>query len=250
MASGCTDVGCVREHNEDSILVDMAGQLFIVADGMGGERGGEEASRLAVETIQEYFSRGQSFTDSDFPFGYLNNVDRVQNRMVNAIRLANREIRSAARCEELEGMGSTIVAVYVTGKLAVIGSVGDSRVYLHRTGVLRQITHDDSYIGNKLETGEITEAEAAIHPLRHVLTEAAGAKDDIEVQVSELELVPGDRLLMCSDGAHGVLEDDIFDKALSAGQNAGETTKYLVSRARRAGGPDNISCIVIDYNED
>jgi len=249
-AAGYTDKGCIRERNEDCILVDRTRQLFIVADGMGGERGGQRASQLAVSTVQEYFSSTRSFADSDWPFGYLHDLDLVQNRMLTAIKLANRDIRSAAKSGEFAGMGSTLTVVYVVGSIAVIGSVGDSRVYLYRSGILRQITRDDSLIGNLTETGALTEAQAAIHPQRHVLTEAAGARDDVNVEVKELELAHGDRLLVCSDGAHGVLDDLIFATALSVMEHPEETTRYLVSRAKREGGPDNISCIIIDHGED
>ena len=247
VAAGCTDVGCVREHNEDHILVDVTEQFFIVADGMGGERGGAEASRIAVETVQECFTNTSPVGDASWPFGYLNNLDLVQNRMLTAIKLANRNIRIAAQADEFEGMGSTLVVLYVRGNIAVLGSVGDSRIYLCRSGALRQVTHDDSYIGDLLQAGAITEAEAAIDPHRNMLTEAVGARDDIKVEVSELELVDGDRLMMCSDGLHGVVEDEVIEKALSVRQDPDATTRYLVARARRAGGPDNISCIVIDY---
>src|SRR5436190_16979058 len=133
VVSGCTDIGCVREYNEDCILVDSTRQLFAVADGMGGERGGAFASRIAVDSLGDYFSRARTGGEEDWPFGYFHDLNLVQNRMLTAIKTANRAIRAkAAEDENLAGMGSTIAAVYVIGTKAVVGNVGDSRVYLRR----------------------------------------------------------------------------------------------------------------------
>lgn len=250
VVSGCTDIGCQREYNEDCILVDLTGQLFVVADGMGGERGGACASRLAVDTVRDYFSTPRTGGEQDWPFGYLHDLNLVQNRMLTAIKLANRAIRSRAEEDEnLAGMGSTVAVVYVIGKKAVVGSVGDSRVYLWRTHLLTQVTRDDSFVYDLLEAGAITPEQAAIHPDRHKLLMAAGVQENIRIRrPEELELAAGDRLLMCSDGIHGVLDDTVLGKALSTAQDPEATVRYLVSRARRQGGPDNISCIIIDYD--
>lgn len=250
-AFGSTDPGCQRELNEDRILVDTTYNIFVVADGMGGQRCGERAAETAVQSVKNYFQTTAGRKEITWPFGYDAAIDFTQNMVVTAIKLANRRVwREAEAVAEYTGMGSTIVAIYVTGNLAVIGSVGDSRVYFYRDKNLKAITKDDSLIARLVESGAITAAEAANHPMRSVLTEAIGAKENVNAQVHELRLEDGDRLMLTSDGVHGVIDESSLRQFLAAGPDIKSTVEKIVEEARRRGGPDNISCVMVEYRKD
>ena len=199
-AFGLTDTGCARQLNEDRISLDPAHNIFTVADGMGGQRCGERAAEIAVQSVQNYFQTTSDRKEITWPFGYDATIPLEQNLMLTAIKLANLHVRQEAEAvAECPGMGSTIVAAYITGNTAVIGSVGDSRLYLYRGKTLTPLTKDDSFIARLIDSGSITPAEAASHPMRSVLTEAVGAKESVTVQVHELQLADGDRLMLTSD---------------------------------------------------
>jgi serine/threonine protein phosphatase PrpC len=248
---GLTDTGCQRELNEDRILVDLSYNVFVVADGMGGQRCGERAAETAVQSVKSYFQMTAGRKEITWPFGYDASIALIQNLMVTAIKLANRKVwRDAESAAEYTGMGSTVAAVYIAGDKAIIGSVGDSRVYHYRGKTLRLLTKDDSLIARLIETGAITLAEAATHPMRSVLTEAVGAKENINVQIHEVHLIQGDRLMLTSDGVHGVIEDTVLRGILDSGDDIQTLVKNVVKEARDRGGPDNISCIVVEYKDE
>ena len=247
-AFGLTDTGCERQLNEDRIVLDKEHNIFTVADGMGGQRGGDRAAEITVQIVEKYFQTNAGQTDITWPFGYDPTISTAQNLMMAAIKLANRSVRQEAETvAEYAGMGSTIVAAYIAGNTAVIGSVGDSRLYLYRGKTLTPITRDDSFIVRLVETGAITPAEAASHPMRNVLTEAVGSKEDVNVQIHELQLADGDRLMLTSDGAHGVIDQPSLRMILDSGNDIKSTVEEIIAEARRRGGPDNISCIIIEY---
>jgi serine/threonine protein phosphatase PrpC len=250
VAFGLTDAGCERELNEDRILLDPAFNIFMIADGMGGQRCGERAAEIAVQSVKSYFQTTAGRKEITWPFGYDATVAFTQNLMMTAIKLANRRVwREAETVAEYTGMGSTIVAVYVTGDTAIIGSVGDSRLYLYRGKALTPMTKDDSLIARLVESGAITLAEAASHPMRSVLTEAVGAKENVHVQVRELQLADGDRLILTSDGAHGVIDEPSLRKIFDSGSDVNSTVEKIIAEARQRGGPDNISCIIVEYRK-
>jgi protein phosphatase len=248
VAHGVTDAGCERELNEDRILLEPAYNLFMIADGMGGQRCGECAAELAVQSVKDYFQATAGRKEITWPFGYDETIDFSQNLMATAVKLANqRVLREAETAAEYAGMGSTLVATHIAGDTAVIGSVGDSRLYLYRGKSLTQMTKDDSLIARLVESGAITQAEAASHPMRSVLTEAIGAKEKVNVQVREVQLAEGDRLILTSDGAHGVIDGPSLRRIFDSGSDVKSTAEQIIAEARQRGGPDNVSCIIIEY---
>ena len=252
---GLSDLGCVRSENEDRILVDGDLALFIVADGMGGHSHGEVAAQLAVATIQDFIRSSQNRRlDVTWLFGYDFRVSTAENRLLTAIQLANRRVwELSERAPEYAGMGTTVAAVLVYDDLAAIASVGDSRAYLFRGDELGSLTVDDTWVGAMLRQGTLDASQVAQHPMRNVLTQAAGARATIEVQTLEHKFLDYDLLLLSSDGLHGVVEDRTICTILSAAARAGEglkqTAARLVDAAREQGAPDNISCILLRYSE-
>ena len=245
---GLSDVGCVRTSNQDRILIDEQLGLFLVADGMGGHRHGEDAAELAIRSGQYYIGASRDRFDVSWPFGYDLNRSVDENRLVTAIQLANRQVwRRTEESPECAGMGTTMVAVVVNNDRAAIGSVGDSRVYLLRDGELTQLTMDDTWVGNLIRTGALTEAQAKTHSMRHVLTQAIGSHDLVEVHTCEHVFSDGDMLLLTSDGIHGVVEHSTLRSMLYASRSVEETVKQVVEAAKANGGPDNASCILLKY---
>lgn len=221
-----TDIGRVRERNEDSVLVDPP--LYVVADGMGGHRGGQVASQVALETMEELATEG--------PGSLADHVHRA-NRAV-----WDRSVED----ERLSGMGTTLTAARIDGASALIAHVGDSRAYLLRDGMLRQLTTDHTLVDRMVKSGEITEAEAEVHPHKNVLTRALGTDEQVEVDEDSIALVDGDRLLICSDGLTGMVTEDQIQAILENSDHPQQAADRLVKAANRAGGIDNISVVVLD----
>lgn len=220
-----TDIGRVRERNEDSVLVDPP--LYVVADGMGGHRGGQVASRVALETLEELAADGGSLSDH--------------------VRGANRAVWDrSVEDERLSGMGTTLTAARIEGASALIAHVGDSRAYLLRDGMLRQLTADHTLVARMVRSGEITEAEADVHPHKNVLTRALGTDEEVEVDEDTIALLDGDRLLLCSDGLTGMVTEDQIQAILEQSDRPQQAADRLVKAANRAGGIDNITVVVLD----
>jgi protein phosphatase len=248
-AAGSTDQGCIRSRNEDRILVDTERGLFIIADGMGGERCGDIAAEVAVRAVDEYLVQAQE-SEEPWPFGYDSSLTETQNRIVNVVRLANHKVWEASRqIQDCEGMGSTLSVLMVAGDVATIGNVGDSRVYVCRNMCLQQLTRDDAIVSNLIDAGEITIEEAKTHPLRNVLTLTIGHEEDIAVHLIEFTLRSGDRVLLCSDGLHGPVDEAEIEQVIQTRLNPRETVEALVASALQQGGPDNVSCIVVLVSE-
>ncbi len=250
---GHSETGSVRDGNEDRLLMDERLSLFAIADGMGGHNYGEVAAELALATLQRYVD-SSSGSDVTWPFGYDFSLSLDGNRLITAIQLANRHVWSrSGDTSEYAGMGTTVAAVLVTGNKAAIASVGDSRVYLFRAGALELLTKDDTWVGAMVRQGSLDPAEAPHHPMRNVLTQAAGAREDIHVHLAEQALLDGDLLLVSSDGLHGVVEEEQIRSLLgaTAGINAlNDTAAALIQAAMDRGAPDNVSCIVLRYTDD
>jgi PPM family protein phosphatase len=221
-----TDIGRVRERNEDSILVEPP--LYVVADGMGGHRGGQVASQVALETLEELAAEGG---------GSLSDHVHRANRAV-----WDRSVED----ERLSGMGTTLTAAQVDGASALIAHVGDSRAYLLRDGELRQLTADHTLVARMVKSGEITEAEADVHPHKNVLTRALGTDEEVEVDEDTVALLDGDRLLLCSDGLTGMVTEDQIQAILENSDRPQQAADRLVKAANRAGGIDNISVVVLE----
>ncbi len=248
---GLSDTGCVRPDNEDRILVDEKLGLFAVADGMGGHSFGEVAAELALLAMQQYIDSSRDRSDVTWPFGYDFNLSLDGNRLATAVLLANRRVWK--RSEELPqyaGMGTTIAAVLIGGDRATVANVGDSRVYLLRRSELRALTADDTWVGAMVRQGTLDPSEVPHHPMRNVLTQAAGAREDINVQLLEQELADGDQLMISSDGLHGVVEEGDMQSILSEAGNLGRSADGLIAAARNQGAPDNVSCILLRYSSD
>lgn len=237
---GLSDVGCVRELNEDSFCVhgfkDGNEKGFcVLADGMGGHNAGEVASQNAVKLIAEELQR-------------LSAEDEIPKKLNEAIMSANQRIYKMS-CENSihSGMGTTVVATYITEGNAYIANVGDSRAYAIRGNEIVQITTDHSVVSELLMSGMITYEEARNHPQRNIITRAVGTEENVKVDVFEYNFSVGDILLMCSDGLSTMLDDgEIFSIATSE-ETAEKTVNKLIESAKGKGGIDNITAICIRF---
>ena len=229
VSAAASDIGRARQANEDAYLVDDP--LFVVADGMGGHVAGDVASSTAIETIKRAWD------------GTSSNPDQLPT----IIKDANREVFRRAETEgELRGMGTTCTAILIDRTTAHVAHVGDSRAYLLRSGEFSQVTQDHTVVGRMEREGKLTKEEAAHHPHRNVITRALGIEGEVEVDTWELELVEGDRLLICSDGLNGMLDDATIAQILAADPDPNVAVQRLVDAANEAGGEDNITVIILD----
>lgn len=232
-----TDVGLVREHNEDSYLAGA--NVYAVADGLGGHQGGEVASRIAVEILEH----GMGTVDGGDDTG-------VPERLLSSILAANEDIfRKAEADPKLQGMGTTITAMVAGRGRVFLAHVGDSRAYLLRDGELRALTEDHTLVHRMVSEGQLTEDEAAIHPQRSILTRALGIEDEIEVDQATVEVTAGDRLLLCSDGLTGMVDHDGIAGIMREAGDPQEASDRLVHAAVKAGGADNVTTVVLDVVE-
>jgi protein phosphatase len=248
---GVTHPGRVRKNNEDALLCDPELGLFLVADGMGGHNAGEVASRLAVEAIKGFLAKSAGGDDFTWPYGIDPRLSFQGNRLMTAIRLANRRVFKAGESrDEYTGLGTTIVAALIDDDQLTFSGVGDSRVYLCGHGKLQQLTQDDSWVATVLarEPGMEDAATLATHPMRHVLTNVLGAREQMEMEVADRALEGGDRLLLCSDGLHGALDDATLQRVLTESATAAAAAEELVRLALERDGSDNITALVVDMN--
>lgn len=233
---GKTDVGLVRKINQDFIFysresVGAFPNLFIVADGMGGHNAGDFASRYAVECFLSYIKNSK-------PDALIRMVDE-------GIKYANKKImEKAAEDENLRGMGTTMVVAYVEDGQLFVANIGDSRLYLLDKQI-NQVTEDHSFVATLVRAGELTPAEARVHPDKNVITRAVGAAENAKVDFFEVDLEPGDQILMCSDGLSNMVEDEVLYDIVK-NTYIGDVVDGLIDEAKRNGGSDNIAVIVID----
>lgn len=247
-----TDVGLKRNENEDSYLVDESSLLFIVADGMGGHAAGNLASRVAVESICDFYRRFSSSSVDVLPYGANPDLSEQANRITNAISVANDKIRQiATRSEQLSGMGTTVVSALLNGRMATISNVGDSRAYLFRQSGYRQITEDHSWVNEQLRQNLISAEDARVHPWRNVITRALGSREFVEVDIFEERIRGKDQILLCSDGLSGLVDDiTMFEIITDASAGQEEKADRLIVEAKKAGGTDNITLILIMFLEE
>jgi len=225
-----TDVGRMRAHNEDSVLAQPP--LFVVADGLGGHEAGEVASSLAVETLRDHAPRRPD-----------------ANALARAVRAANREvIRAAKEGIGKPGMGTTITAAIVEGGHITLAHVGDSRAYLLHGGILQRLTDDHSMVADMVRRGQLTEADARVHPNRSVITRALGTDVNMVADTYEIDASYGDRLLLCSDGLSGMLDDARIAEVLGGYRDPAAAAQALIEAANEAGGHDNISVVIVDID--
>lgn len=246
-AFGITDVGRKRRHNEDAYLLDAERGLFVVADGMGGHAAGEVASRITVESIQEYLALRDDEGESTWPFGFNNRYSMEGNLLSTAIKKANeRVIRAVQNRPELKGMGTTVVAALFDAERATLVHVGDSRCYLYRRGELRRLTDDHSWVQEQVNAGILTPEEATSHPLKNVVTRALGGSPNVLPDLLEVPFEAGDSFLLCSDGLTGMMADDEISSILASEGLAESRVRALVDLANDRGGVDNITVLLVD----
>jgi len=242
-SGSATDVGRVRGSNQDQLLEEP--RLFAVADGMGGHAGGEVAARLAVDALRSTFT-----------------LEPTLEGLRRAVDQANVAVwRQSQIQSDLRGMGTTLTAAALvadsggsagphTRDVVAIANVGDSRTYLYSSGRLTQVTADHSLAEEKVRLGELTEAEAAVHPHRHILTRALGISPEVDVDLWELRLDPGDRILLCSDGLTNEVGTDEIARVLGSESDPDVAAQALVHSANEHGGNDNITVVVVDVLPD
>lgn len=237
----------VRTHNEDCFHIDPALQIFVVADGMGGHAAGEVASRLTVESIQEFIAGTEDDHDNTWPFGYNNRYSVDGNRLSTAVERANEKVmRAVVNRPELKGMGTTVVAALFDEKRATLVHVGDSRAYLYRDSELRRLTDDHSWVQEQVNAGILSEEEARSHPLKNVVTRALGGGAHVAVDLIEIPVGDGDRFLLCSDGLTGMVSDEEITEALSSSRSLEQIVRGLIDLANERGGVDNITAITVE----
>lgn len=251
IAAGASDVGLQREHNEDSFIVLKEYDLFVVADGMGGHRAGDVASKLATETISEFF-KSTANDDVTWPFHFDTNLSEEENRLLTGIRVANRQIfERSTRSREYHGMGTTVVgAMFSERKQRMyIGHVGDSRCYRVRDQQIQLLTRDHSLINDYLlAMPELTEEQRSELP-KNVITRALGMQDQVVVDLQHDDPHPGDVYVLCSDGLSGMVTDEEILKIVNASSDIGEACAQLIARANEHGGEDNVTTVVIEIDD-
>ncbi len=241
-----TDVGCVRQNNEDNLGYDTRFGIFVVCDGMGGMAAGEVASKLAVDTILTYFRRAS--TNGSYPkIGKsFENVSERANTLASAIQLANEAVHEAAESHPAQaGMGSTVVALLVRGSFVSIAHVGDSRIYLIRHNEIRQLTNDHSLVMEQVRRGLITLEEAHHSEMQNIIIRALGSDAKVEPDLDDMMSLPGDILLLCSDGLTRHVPDDKLLQIITNAPTLGNGCDQLVQAAKDAGGDDNITCLLL-----
>jgi serine/threonine protein phosphatase PrpC len=251
-AYGVSDAGRVRKTNEDRFVSDIDLRLFAVADGMGGHQAGEVASQLAIEALTAFIKLSVSDTDLTWPYGIDPKLTFDGNRLRTGICLANRRVfRAAESSDDYAGMGTTMVGLLINGPDVAIGSVGDSRLYLLSKNGLQQITVDDSWAAKILaQDPTLKPEEISHHPMRNVLTNVLGAREAVEVSLTERRLSPGDTLLLCSDGLHGVLQPSTIRHHLVNASGLEGVPRALIDAALDQGSRDNVTALVIRYEAD
>ncbi len=228
-----SDVGKVRSSNQDSGYAGV--NLFFVADGMGGHAGGDIASAITAQHV----------ATADEP---VENSQQAEQKLIDYIWQANEKLgASVDQHSELAGMGTTFSGIFVNGTSVSIGHIGDSRIYLARDGVVKQITSDHTFVQRLVDTGRITEEEALVHPRRSVLMRVLGDVEQFpEVDLETFETKAGDRWLVCSDGLSGVVPERLMHRILLSTSTVQEATELLVGEALEFGAPDNVTVVLVD----
>jgi len=241
-----TDVGRVRDNNEDAYRIEPSLGLYVISDGMGGEAHGELASNLAVDTIVEHCKASLDDPSITAHGEARPELSSRTNRLAGAIHLANSRIYDAGeRNLEQRGMGATVVAAWLEGQRLSLAHVGDSRAYLLRAGALEQLTADHSLVAEQVRQGLITPQQAESSELQNVLTRALGPHEVVGIDADEHQLMPGDTILMCTDGVSRMVTDEEIGSTLMTSISAQQAADRLIELANENGGVDNSSAIVI-----
>jgi len=250
--AGKTDVGLLRDRNEDSFLVFPKHRFAAVADGMGGHLSGDVASALAVSTLLDFYSNTVG-PDRTWPFQYDEDLTEEENCVVVGVRLANQHVFSRARrSQNASGMGTTIVAVMFTpdARQVSVGHVGDSRCYRIRDGHITQLTSDHSLVSEVTEIAPWLSDDEVNQLPSNVITRALGMAPDVVVDLLTTETRPGDSYLLCSDGLNGMLSDEEILSAFDSSEDLDNVCSELVTRANAAGGNDNTTVVIVSVKGD
>lgn len=232
--AGYSDPGVVRPVNQDSYYIDPQGRFYLVADGMGGHAGGQEASLIATQTIQAYL---EEYWDTDVP---------SEELLEDALYDANRVIlEDQYQHPERSDMGTTVVVVLFRQDRSWYTHIGDSRLYRLRNNKLEQVSEDHTWVARALKMGDISLEQAKTHPWRHVLFQCLGRRDLRQVEVYPLEVEPGDRLMMCSDGLTEEVPDEKIATILGLETSSEQIVINLIEAAKTAGGSDNITVVLV-----
>ena len=251
VSSGLSDVGRVRTNNEDSFRIVEALNLFILSDGMGGEAHGEVASAMAVDIINKYCESEREDSGATVLDEAPTNLGSQTRRLKNAVTQANFQIFQAAqKNSEQRGMGATITALWLKDTMLSIAHVGDSRAYLLRSGNLQQLTNDHSLVAEQVRRGLITPQQAEESDMQSVLLRALGAHPDVEIDTDEVEIMPRDVLLLCSDGLTRMVTEPEIAGALQAETVPSAAAERLIALANENGGIDNVTVIVVRFEDD
>ncbi|MBZ5530649.1 MAG: protein phosphatase 2C domain-containing protein [Acidobacteriia bacterium] len=269
--AGKTDTGCVRQNNEDNFGFDSRYGIFVVCDGMGGQAAGEVASKMGVDVLLKYFREvapsvspktaairataaitpipetdDEEFTPQSAKTAAITTAASGAGALARAIYLANRTIYAAGRDGNgRTGMGSTIVAALVRGHSLAIGHVGDSRIYMIRHGAIQQLTQDHSLVMEQVRLGYITREQAEKSELQNVILRALGSEEDVQPDIDELVAVPGDLILMTSDGLTRHVQDEEILAIVKNSDSLTQACNALVQLAKERGGDDNITCLLL-----
>lgn len=248
-AYGASDKGRVRSNNEDFWAFEPSCGLCVVADGMGGHKAGDIASRLAVDAIVGFMRDGGA---EGWPFGFDPSLSRTGNRLRTSVHLAHMQIlETAVTSDQYAGMGTTIVACIVDNDRLSVAHAGDSRLYLLSGGGLRQVTHDDSWLAAMLAHDPGDRGRYAHHPMRNALTNVIGARQRTDVHVVEETLGGGELLVLTTDGVHAVLETENLEQAvLDGSSDVRELAEHLIAAALARGSQDNCTALVARYLRD
>ncbi len=242
-----TDVGRVRDHNEDNFLVDKTLNLFVVADGMGGHAAGEVASAVAVNTLRDVISQNKDVIEAFREGSQIASSRDITSLMEHAVQKACAEIYEKAQEDpEKRGMGTTLSALLVINNRGFIAHVGDSRIYLLRGGRVVQLTEDHSLVNELIKRGKLTESQAESSPYKNAVTRAVGVYESVEVDTIDFDVLPGDQFLLASDGLTAYLkEDEIVPTIDKVGGDVKRITSEFIDLANSRGGKDNITNIVV-----
>ena len=248
--AGQTDVGRKRNHNEDNFAILAEFGLYIVADGMGGHASGEVASKMAVDTLQEFFAATADDPERTWPYKMDRSKGYEENRLITGIKLCNLRIyESSQRNAKQRGMGTTLVALFAVEDGIYVAHVGDSRVYRIRDNKLEQLTEDHSLLNDYKKMKQLTEEEIANFPHKNVIVRALGMKDTVKVDTRFETPRAGDMMVLCTDGLCGPVTDEDILKIILDSPDLSTTASRLIDTANANGGPDNITCVLARWIE-
>ncbi len=248
LVAGDTNVGMKRTHNEDAFELLNDENLFLVADGMGGHASGEVASKMAIDTLREFFKATSADPEATWPYKMDKSRGYEENRLITGIKLANLRIHESAQREpKLRGMGTTVVTILVIDEGVLIAHVGDSRVYRIRGTKMEQLTDDHSLLNDYIKMKRLTEEEIANFPHKNVIVRALGMKDTVKVDTRLDHPQPGDVYVLCSDGLCGPVTDDEILELATSTNDLKQGVARLIDRANQNGGPDNVTVVIAKW---